>query len=397
MAVGDAIGPYSIWAYSDIKPASEILMSHHVGFPNLGDMKQIDYSTIPPIDLMLGSWPCQPHSSAGLRRGEEDPRDLWPEYLRAIKALKPAIWFGENVARVAGNGELRRVTSQLAEIGYVGAYRLVRASDIGACHKRDRCFIVAIAPDAYRELLRNQPGWGGRQGGSGAGIAPDHGGAGQDRVTLLPTPTKNMSTGPGTSGREGGMNLQTAVTLLPTPTARDWKTGRSNLVNKGGTGRPLSEIVVNNLVLPTPTARLGDASSRGADASRYRGPNSQGGRRSNLDDAVAAIETKPEWMQDRTPSGGSCWGNYEGAIRRHELTLGREAPSPISGLSRNGVPQLSPRFVEWMMMLPEGHVDDVPGLTRTQKLSLLGDGVVPAQGAYAFKFLLNHLNERVSA
>lgn len=43
-------------------------------------------------------------------------------------------------------------------------------------------------------------------------------------VQLLPTPHANMSIGAGTSGRDGGLNIQTAIiTLLPTPTARDWK------------------------------------------------------------------------------------------------------------------------------------------------------------------------------
>jgi len=43
--------------------------------------------------------------------------------------------------------------------------------------------------------------------------------------TGWPTPTANSSTGPGTLGRDGGMNLQTAAELTgwPTPAARDWK------------------------------------------------------------------------------------------------------------------------------------------------------------------------------
>lgn len=45
--------------------------------------------------------------------------------------------------------------------------------------------------------------------------------------TNWPTPTANNGTGAGTSGREGGLNLQTAVQVVawPTPTARDWKDG----------------------------------------------------------------------------------------------------------------------------------------------------------------------------
>ncbi len=42
-------------------------------------------------------------------------------------------------------------------------------------------------------------------------------------VKLWPTPTANCSTGAGHSGREGGLNLQTAVAKFPTPSSRDWK------------------------------------------------------------------------------------------------------------------------------------------------------------------------------
>ncbi|MFE2751614.1 hypothetical protein ACFXGA_06375 [Actinosynnema sp. NPDC059335] len=40
------------------------------------------------------------------------------------------------------------------------------------------------------------------------------------------------------------------------------------------------------------------------------------------------------------------------------------------------------------MGLPEGWVCDVPGLSRNQMLRLLGNGVVPQQGAAALHFLL---------
>ena len=54
-----------------------------------------------------------------------------------------------------------------------------------------------------------------------------------------------------------------------------------------------------------------------------------------------------------------------------------------------GEPTLYPRFAEWMMMLPDGWVTDpdLP-LSRTARLRLLGNGVVPSQAAAAFHSLL---------
>lgn len=51
-------------------------------------------------------------------------------------------------------------------------------------------------------------------------------------------------------------------------------------------------------------------------------------------------------------------------------------------------PRLSPRFVEWLMGLPEGWVTDVTGLTRNDELKMLGNGVFPAQCAAALRAFL---------
>lgn len=81
------------------------------------------------------------------------------------------------------------------------------------------------------------------------------------------------------------------------------------------------------------------------------------------------------------------FGPYTDAIRRHEQALGRPAPSPTEP-GTNG-PRLSPAFVEFMMMLPVGHVTDPAiGLSRSQQLKALGNGVVPAQAALALRWLL---------
>ena len=95
--------------------------------------------------------------------------------------------------------------------------------------------------------------------------------------------------------------------------------------------------------------------------------------------------------------GGPDWGPYAGAIHRWEHVAGRVAPVPTEP-GRTGQPRLSPRFVEWLMGLPEGHVTDPAiGLTRNQQLKALGNGVVPQQGALAFRMLLERASASVAA
>ncbi|MFJ5595070.1 DNA cytosine methyltransferase [Streptomyces noursei] len=76
------------------------------------------------------------------------------------------------------------------------------------------------------------------------------------------------------------------------------------------------------------------------------------------------------------------WGRYAPALHRWERLTGRPVPGPTDALGR-----LNPPFVEWMMGLQAGHVTDVPGLSRTQQLKALGNGVVPQQIEAALRFL----------
>ena len=41
------------------------------------------------VDIITGGFPCQPHSVAGLQRGANDERNLWPDTLRIIREVEP--------------------------------------------------------------------------------------------------------------------------------------------------------------------------------------------------------------------------------------------------------------------------------------------------------------------
>lgn len=355
MAVRAALGGgRAVW-HSDIKPASvALLRHHHPDVPNLGDLLHIDYSAAPPIDVLAASWPCQPHSAAGKRLGGKDPRALWPCVVRAIEATRPSIFFGENVARVTSNGELRRVVRSLTRIGYVGAWRCVRASDVGACHRRDRCFVVAVAADAARSVRYARRVAEQGPGESSAARWGRPADRGKQALTLLPTPRESDGTkgGPGMRGSSGDLMLPSAVMqLLPTPNVADSRNTRNATAN--------------------------------------RSPGQEHHHAGWTLSDVAHAER---------------WGQYADTIARHEQVFGRPAPDPTQVSLKTGNPQLSARFVEWMMMLPEGWVTDVPNLVdsprksvRNAQLSLLGDGVVPVQGVAAFRFLLDHLAQRLSS
>ena len=80
-----------------------------------------------------------------------------------------------------------------------------------------------------------------------------------------------------------------------------------------------------------------------------------------------------------------AWGAYGPAIRRWETIIGRPAPRPTEPTGRDGKPQLSAKFTEWMMGLDQGWVTDVPEVSRANQIKMCGNGVVPKQAYEALR------------
>lgn len=128
-------------------PFCQHVLAHHwPDVPRLGDITRVDWSTVESVDLIAGGFPCQPFSLAGQRRGKSDERWLWPEFARAIRALRPRYVLVENVpGLLAGHGGMGAVLGDLAELGYDAEWDCVPAAAVGAPHLRYRVWIVAHA------------------------------------------------------------------------------------------------------------------------------------------------------------------------------------------------------------------------------------------------------------
>ena len=143
-----AVGGELAW-YAEIdKAACEVLAYRYPGVPNLGDITKIDWTQVEPVDVLTGGYPCQPFSHAGLRKGKNDDRHLWPYVRDAIDTLRPEYAVLENVSGHLTLG-FANVLSDLATIGFDAEWGTFRASDVGAPHQRKRLFIIAY-PDSAR-------------------------------------------------------------------------------------------------------------------------------------------------------------------------------------------------------------------------------------------------------
>ncbi|MFD4207060.1 DNA cytosine methyltransferase [Micromonospora tulbaghiae] len=67
---------------------------------------------------------------------------MWSAVADAVRVLRPPLVFVENVAALLRRG-FDVVEADLAAIGYDTSWTCLRASDIGAAHRRDRLFLLA--------------------------------------------------------------------------------------------------------------------------------------------------------------------------------------------------------------------------------------------------------------
>ena len=110
-------------------------------------------------EAWTGSCPCQPYSSVSkVRRGNNDSRNVWPEFFRLIEERRPSTVFGEQVASPDGETWFHGVRLDLESIGYaVGGANLCSAG-VGAPLLSQRLFWVAEAEGVRREqAFRDEP------------------------------------------------------------------------------------------------------------------------------------------------------------------------------------------------------------------------------------------------
>lgn len=335
-----AVGGELAW-YAEIdKAACEVLANLHPGVPNLGDITKIDWTQVEPVDVLTGGYPCQPFSHAGLRKGKNDDRHLWPYVRDAIDTLRPEYAVLENVSGHLTLG-FADVLSDLATIGFNAEWGTFRASDVGAPHQRKRLFIIAY---------------------------------------------------PNTQGIQGHENIGGE-----TPTER-----RGHF--EQGVGSPTSDTDSDGHGQQLHSRRMGgvegEATSSTQQWERSRGESDPGNLSASthtqhdglnggtLTGSISESENERRLQQPERRNPDIDWGKYTPTIRRWETVLGRPAPTPT--VEHRNKRRLNPVFVEWMMGLPDGWVTS-HGLSAAQELKMLGNGVVPQQARAAIAQLMERI------
>jgi DNA (cytosine-5)-methyltransferase 1 len=147
------LGARLAWCAESDRHAAAVLAARYPHVPNLGDITALDWAAVPPVDLITAGWPCQDISYSGPGAGiKEGTRSgLWLTIAAGLRQLRPRYVLLENVAALRTRG-LGKVLADLAALGYDAQWLCLRAADAGACHRRDRIFVLAVLPSARAGL-----------------------------------------------------------------------------------------------------------------------------------------------------------------------------------------------------------------------------------------------------
>ena len=328
LGVTDVFDAETVWFCEFDTNPSKVLAARFPDVPNLGDITAVNWAELPPIDILIGGFPCQDVSSAGLRAGiKEGTRSgLWSYFLEGIDALRPRFVVIENVRGLltaeahrenndessdsnvesgdptvgdTASGPVLRaagaVLGGLADIGYDAQWVTVPASLWGTPHRRERVFVLAypagVGLQAVRDSLREPEA---RQWLNGS-VYQD---AGSRAVLtkLLPTPKANDENATRNTTYNRGENNKTVAgsygdsltdvvykmtgraegtgadpKLLPTPTLSDEKTpGNADERRAAGHMVNLADVATTELTTLLPTPRSVDG-GRGAWHNRKKG------------------------------------------------------------------------------------------------------------------------------
>ena len=158
-AAEQLVGGFHTVAFCDTdKACHKVLAKHWPSTPIFPDIRELTAADIKPLcpnglSLITAGFPCQDLSVAGKQAGYDGDRSvLFYEIIRLAGELRPRFLLLENVRNLLShqNGETFQETLfQIAKAGYDAEWAVIPASDVGACHRRERIWIVAYAKDMF--------------------------------------------------------------------------------------------------------------------------------------------------------------------------------------------------------------------------------------------------------
>ena len=327
LAVEAAFDARTVWFSEINEPVARVFAHHWPHAPNLGDITAINWSRVPPVDILCGGFPCQDVSTvgkmAGLAPGTRS--GLWAHMATAIEALQPEWVVIENVR------------------GLLSA--------------------PAIRPRSEGDDDERRNPTGATPGGAPLrNLEPDPWGLGDQPTRPLRALGAVLGDLADLRYDARWIGLPASAIGAPHPRFRIFVLAHRAIPNASGVGLRQGRRNVG----PGQSATRDDRAQPPSDRPRAQAAAALAGGNVRADRGLLRR-----------------WGRYAIAIARWESITERPAPAPAI-LSETGAPRPAPKFVEWLMGLRAGWVTDPGlGLTHAQQLTALGNGILPRHAVAA--------------
>lgn len=132
----------------DNKAQETYIANHGTKVPIAGDITQINPADIPDFDILMGGFPCQPFSQAGLQKGFADTRGtLFFNVEKIIETKRPKVFFLENVKRLRTHDKgktYETIKKHLEALDYTFDSAILAAKDFGVPQNRERIYMVGF-------------------------------------------------------------------------------------------------------------------------------------------------------------------------------------------------------------------------------------------------------------
>jgi DNA (cytosine-5)-methyltransferase 1 len=316
------------------------------------DIRDASRSTVPRTDAIIGGWPCPGHSDAGRRTGLEHAESgLWRELARLVDDVRPDILFLENVRGALPRG-FDEVLADLALLGFDVRWTSLRASDVGAPHRRERIFILAHTNRGRLRLLAER----------------------QQRITALGRTPLSLDASPdGRVGDTSGERHTPEVAEVYEPGASD-------------PGRQSADASLETVADPDRTQRLRSGLTRPTES------EASSGRPRPRDGSQALGNADDDRRSERSEGDDNDRHHAQRRVADGSDAPHRWPPGPSDAEGWARWPGARPSFRRGPHGLP-GWVDSArlaDGLRRA-RLRALGNAVVRQQAEAALEQLLGEL------
>ena len=143
----DRLGFKTLWANDFDEDACKTHRAWSGANVVCGDVAEVDLSSVPKCDIMLGGFPCQGFSLSGPRKIDDKRNKLYHQYVRFVRDKEPLMFVGENVKgllTMAGGQVFDAILDDFEKCGYNVYFQLVNAKDFGVPQDRERVIIVGF-------------------------------------------------------------------------------------------------------------------------------------------------------------------------------------------------------------------------------------------------------------